>query len=101
MLFIKFVHESLDKRQSLAGAEQQVAFNFTLQVDPIRSLCLKIYVFDVKSLAPSGVKKLIYLDRVSFERGFLWVEAAVLWIQVSQSGVVVGIDEGHVHLSET
>lgn len=101
MLFIEIVHESLDKGQSLAGAEQQVAFDFALQVDPIRSLLLKINVIDIESLAPSGVKVRILFSWNSFERGFLWVEAAVMWVQMSQSGVVVGVDVGQMHLRKT
>lgn len=59
VFFIKFVHESLNKGQSLTGAEQQVAFHFTLQVDPIISLLLKINVFDIEGLAPFGVIMLV------------------------------------------
>lgn len=101
MLFIEFVHESLDKGPSLAGAEQQVAFDVALQVDRVRSLLLKINIFDIEGLAPPGVRKLIFWNWISLERGFLRVEAAVLWIQMSQSGVVVGVDVGQMHLSKT
>lgn len=59
VFLIKFVHESLNKGQSLTGAEQQVAFHCTLQVDPIISLLLKINGLDIEGLAPSGVIMLV------------------------------------------
>lgn len=101
MLFIKFVDESLDQRQRLAGAEQQVALDLTLQVDPISSPLLKINVFDIEGLAPPGVKEILFANWISFDREFVWVEAAALGVQVGQSGVVVGVDVGHMHLSKT
>lgn len=97
VLFIEFVHESLDNGQSLIGAEQQVAFYLTRQVDPIRSLLLKINIFDFESLAPSGVViYVIGLSRIFFQRWFLWVEAAVVFLQVCEPGVVVGVDVGQI-----
>lgn len=59
VLLIQFIHESLDKRQSLTGAHQQVAFAGALQVVTIRSALLKVKAFDLDSTAPFGVKILV------------------------------------------
>lgn len=101
MLFIELVHEGLDQGQNLAGREQQVAFQVTLLVDRVGPPLFKVNVFGIEGLAPSGVIVYVVLRRVSSDGGFLWVEAAVVWVQMRQSGVVVGVYVGQMHLSRT
>lgn len=97
VLFIEFVHERLDNGQSLVGAEHQVALFLATQVDRIISVLLIVNVFDFESLAPSGV--VIYVigwSRIFFHWRFLWVEAAVGFLQVCEPGVVIGVDVGQI-----
>lgn len=97
VLIIQFVHESLDKGQSLIGAEEQVAFDFAMHVDPIISAFCKINVLRIEGLTPFGVViYVIGLSRISFHRWFLAVEAAVLFLQVCEPGVVAGVDVGQI-----
>lgn len=70
-----------------------------MHVNPIRSLLLKVKVFDLNSMAPFGVKILVIgLSWISRWRWFLCVVAAVLILQMSEPGVVVRVDEGQMHL---
>lgn len=97
VLFIEFVHERLDNGQSLIGAEHQVALFLAMQVDRIVSVLLIVNLFDIESLAPSGV--VVYVigwGRVFFYWSFLRVEAAAGFLQVCEPGVVIGVDVGQI-----
>lgn len=44
VLFVQVFHESLDQGKSLTGADQQVPFHGTLQINPIRHLLPKVKI---------------------------------------------------------
>lgn len=83
VLMVELVHVSLDKGQSLTGAEQQVALHPAFIVCSVRPVFLKSHVFDTERLAPSGVIILAaLLRRISIQRWLLWVDAAVHVLQM-------------------
>lgn len=90
---VEFFHESPDQWKSLSGAEQQVPFPSALQVNAIRSLLLDVNVFDLDAFVPSVLKALVIgLSWTSYLRQVLSVGAAVSFLQMSEPGVVVGVD---------
>lgn len=95
MLCVQFLHERQDQWKSLSGAEQQVPFPSTVQINAVRSLLLDVKVFDLDSFAPFRVKVLVIgLSWIPYQRSSLSVEAAVLSLQMCEPSVVVGVNVG-------